>query len=78
MRSMSGVLKPCVPYTKRADELDNDPTNPDGKTIAYFCRLYAIRKALKIREDHEEAQTEIEAFVLPLLERAEGDFYIIT
>ena len=75
---MSGVLKPCIPFIKRAEELDNDLTNPDGKTIAYFCRLYAIRQALRIRGDHPEAKAEIEAFVAPLLEQAEGEMCMFT
>ena len=73
--SMSSVLKPCVPYIKRAEELDKDQTNPDGKTIAYFCRSYAIQKALQIRKDQPASQAEIEAFVIPLLEETEGELY---
>ncbi len=69
---MSNVLKSCVPYIKRADELDKDITNPDGKTIAYFCRLYAIQKALQIRKEQPETKAEIESFVIPLLGQTEG------
>ena len=72
----SPVLKPCVPYMKRAEELENDTSNPDGKTIAYFCKLYAIVKAFEVRKTKPEAKAEIEAFVIPLLEETEGIFSI--
>ena len=70
------VLKPCVPYMKRAEELENDTSNPDGKTIAYFCKLYAIVEALEVRKTKPEAKAEIEAFLNPLLEETEGIFSI--
>ena len=54
--ALPASLKPVVPYVKRAEELDNDNSNPDSKTIAYFCRSYAMERALKFKNSSNQQE----------------------
>ena len=64
-------LKPIIPYIKRAEELDKESNILDSKTVAYFCRLYAIDFALKLRNQNNK--DEVSSLVKQILLIQEKD-----
>lgn len=43
-------LKSFAPYFKKAEELNNDETNPDSKVVGFTCRSHAMNKAIKMKD----------------------------
>ncbi|GMH54417.1 hypothetical protein TrRE_jg8016 [Triparma retinervis] len=41
-------LKSIKPFIKRAEELDNDRTQPASRLVAYYCRQYALELAIPL------------------------------
>ncbi|GMI26611.1 hypothetical protein TrCOL_g6794 [Triparma columacea] len=41
-------LKSIKPFVKRAEELDNDRTQPASRLVAYYCRQYALELAIPL------------------------------
>jgi len=64
-------LKNVKGYIKRAEELDTDTQNPDSKVIAYFCRSYAIDKAMGLRSSANA--TEVNTFLFCLMDILEKE-----
>lgn len=63
-------LKSIKSYMQRAKELDGDTSNPDSKVVAYYCRTYAMEKAMKSGKDNEP---DVKNFLLGLLTALEKD-----
>lgn len=61
------TFKVLTTYIRRAEELDRDTLNPNSAIIAYFCRLYAIDKGMKMGLP----QTEM-GFLLQIMDIAEA------
>ena len=47
-------FKLLTAYIKRAEELEKDSSNINNVIIAYYCRLYAIDKGMKLNLPQNE------------------------
>mmetsp|Transcript_5165 Transcript_5165/g.7910 ORF Transcript_5165/g.7910 Transcript_5165/m.7910 type:complete len:316 (+) Transcript_5165:74-1021(+) len=63
-------LKPISPYIRRAEELERDTSNPDHKDIAYFCRAYAMEKAMELRAQCSSG--DVDQFLMTLMTELEN------
>ncbi|KAJ4455933.1 putative protein OF MAMMALIAN LYST-INTERACTING PROTEIN 5 [Paratrimastix pyriformis] len=61
-------LKPLRPYLARAAELDS--FNP---LMAYYCRMYALEIAMKLRAEQKANDPESSKFLLAMMDRCEKD-----
>ena len=58
--ALPSALKPIKPFIKRAEEVEKS-SNESGQIVAYYCRQYALQKALELKVNSEEG---VEAFLL--------------
>lgn len=58
-------MKPVAPYIKRAEDLDRDNSNPNTRVVAYFCRMYAIDVAMRLK--NPDNKDEVQTLVMALL-----------
>lgn len=42
------AFKPLTTYIRRAEELDKDGGNSNASIVAFYCRMYAIEKGMKL------------------------------
>lgn len=73
MSAVPPPLKPIVSFIKRAEELDNDKTNPDSKVVAYFCRKYAVERGIKLRDNSPDSNTYLMG-LMTTLEKDKSSF----
>eukprot|EP00608_Synchroma_pusillum_P008234 CAMPEP_0198422618 /NCGR_PEP_ID=MMETSP1452-20131203/2517_1 /TAXON_ID=1181717 /ORGANISM="Synchroma pusillum, Strain CCMP3072" /LENGTH=231 /DNA_ID=CAMNT_0044142891 /DNA_START=23 /DNA_END=714 /DNA_ORIENTATION=- len=66
------ALKPVLSYIKRAEELDADTSNPNSATVAFFCRSYAVQRALELRQEGATGD-DVTNFLVTLMGRLEAD-----
>ncbi len=57
------TVKAVGQYVKRAEEAENDASNPDGVVIAFWCRQWAIEKSIPYF-----SETEVADFVSRLMD----------
>ena len=60
-------FKLLTTYLRRAEELDKDTSNPNSPVIAYYCRLYAIEKGMKLGLPQSEM-----GFLMQIMDTAES------
>ena len=77
MSKIPDSLKSISSYIKKAEELDNDTTNPDSKDVAYSCRLYAVEKAMSTMPKLMN-EPESKTFILSQMSILEKDKAAIT
>nr|CCA22293.1 vacuolar protein sortingassociated protein VTA1 put [Albugo laibachii Nc14] len=65
------TFKSILPFLRRADELERDESRKESKTIAFFCRQYAMEMGIKLREN--DTSSEGTEFLLGLMDRLERD-----
>ncbi|CAN0170841.1 unnamed protein product [Ascophyllum nodosum] len=46
-------LKPVTQFVRRAEKVDNAP-EPEAPVVAYYCRLYAVEQAMRLKDNSEE------------------------
>lgn len=61
------TVKAVGQYVKRAEEAENDGSNPDGVVIAFWCRQWAIEKSIPYF-----SETEVADFVSRLMDIQEA------
>jgi vacuolar protein sorting-associated protein VTA1 len=61
-------LKALSPFIKRAEDLDKEVSNPDAAIVAYYCRTYAMEKAIKMGL----RDSEVQSFLLSLMDTLES------
>ncbi len=54
-----------------SSQLDRNTSEPDAKTIAYFCRAYAMEKSLKLKGSATSG--EINTFLMALMSQLESE-----
>lgn len=62
-------LKGLTAYVKRAEELDREVTNPDSKVVAYYCRTFAVDRAIKLKAEG----ADVNQFLMALMTTLERD-----
>lgn len=62
-------LKPITAYIRRSEELDADKSDPQNQNISYYCRTYAMEKAMQLRGAGSEGIT---TFLLALMQDLEA------
>jgi Vta1 like len=68
-------LKMVTSFIRRGEELDRDHTNPDGKVVAFYCKKFALEKALK----DGSKDPELRKFLVELmgvLEKAKSELQV--
>ena len=70
MSAIPRSLKPIKAFLARAEEIDRDRTKPESPLIAYYCRFYAVSRAVEIIKS--DTSDETRSFVLALMEQVEA------
>ena len=60
-------LKVITQYIRRSEELAKDSANPDSKVVAYYCKKYALERAIKLKAP------DANSFVMNLLTALEKE-----
>ena len=67
------ILKKYSPHVRRAEQLEADINEPDGKTIAYFCRFYVLIEAMGVRKSTSgQISEDIDGFCRQLMALTEA------
>ena len=62
-------LKPITAYIRRAEELDADKSDPNNRIIAFYCRSYAMEKAINAASSGGES---VQSFLMNLMQDLEN------
>lgn len=66
--NVPATVKAVGQYVKRAEDSENDKSNPDGMIIAFWCRQWAIEKSIPYF-----SETEVADFVSKLMDINESN-----
>lgn len=55
--ALPSALKPIKPFIKRAEEVERS-SNESAQVVAFYCRQYALQKALELKVNSEEGVQE--------------------
>lgn len=74
LQNLPASLKSLRPYLVRAQELDNEAGNEEGRVVSYFCKSYVMDKAFKARSSLSASeQADVNKFLPSLMTQLEQE-----